>query len=55
MSLLKDKCNNFLDGKKRRYLILPMYILYVVVFVLILGMCTDNLWDKLIKWSHKSS
>lgn len=34
MSLLREKCNKFLDGKKRRYLVLPIYILYVVVFVL---------------------
>ncbi|MBC5996860.1 hypothetical protein H8923_08815 [Romboutsia hominis] len=55
MYLLRDKCKNFLNGKKRRYLILPIYILYVVVFVLILGVCTENLWDELIKWAHKNS
>lgn len=53
MSSMRDKCNNFLDGKKCRYLVLPIYILYVVVFVLILGLFTDNLWDKLISWSNK--
>ena len=55
MSILRDKCNNFIDGKKRRYLILPIYFFYIVIFVLVLGVFTDNLWDKLIKCSRNKS
>ena len=55
MEPLRDRCSNFLQGKKRRLLVLPIYILCVIIFDLILGACTEDLWDKLVGWSKKSN
>lgn len=55
MNLLRDKCSNFIKGGKRRWLVLPIYIICVIVFDLILGVCTEDLWDRLVTWSKKTS
>ena len=52
MRILRDKCCGFLNGSKRRWLVLPIYVLEVVVFDLVLGICTEDLWDRLVNWSR---
>lgn len=51
MNLKRGKTMKFLLIKikknKKKIILLPFYFLLVIIIDIILGICTENLWDKI--------
>lgn len=45
MNILKD---NF-----KKYLVIPIYTAYILVFELVLGCSIGDPWDKLVSWGNR--
>lgn len=37
----------------KKFLVIPVYTLYILVFVLLLGCSIDDPWDKLVSWGNR--
>ena len=49
MKFLLIKIKKFIKDNKIKIILLPFYFLLVIIIDIILGICTENLWDKINK------
>lgn len=50
---LSKKCKKFVEKNKMKIILLPFYLVLVFFVDFILGICTESLWDKLVKRFNK--
>ncbi len=55
MSKKKLNSRGVIKGNKKMILVLPIYILFLIVFYVILGFGVGDIWDKLVKWAKNES
>lgn len=52
---LSDKYKIFIKKNKFKIILLPFYLIIVFFVDFILGICTEKLWDKLVKRFEKTN
>lgn len=52
---LSKRCKMFIKKNKFKIILLPFYLIIVFFVDFILGICTENLWDKIVNRFEKTN